>query len=227
MNTSNNYYQGSGDAADEWDDTPEAGGESSFEQRVAVEIPDGLYSVDVVDFSIFRDKSGEWRVSWWFAVAEGVFSGSTVQKFESFAPRIGWHKADLRMVLGRVPKKDELLDVEVGRTNPEIRRQIVGARLSVKQSTNRKGARAFVDFYLQRLIAPSPNRDSVETPSPREKPSLPVAETSERPETRRQSSETSQSVEKPAQSVAGWGDPDCEYCNGRGCSVCSEYAAPV
>jgi hypothetical protein len=203
------------DPTDEWDSTPIAGGD--FEQREAATVPDAIYPCEVVDYSIFRDKSGTWRVSWWFAIEGGVYDGASLQKFESFEGRTGWHKADLRTVLGRVPAKAELLDIEAGRTNPEIRRQVIGARVRVRQVSTHKGDKTFVDEYLNGMIARSPALDEPKTTESRPEP---PARAPDRPNPSPDTGGTLPTQQTPAE---GWGDPKCDHCRGKGCSLCVPY----
>ena len=208
------YYD---DPTDEWDETAddEVGG---YAERVADEIPDGLYDAEVVDASIFRDKSGVWRVSWWFAIAAGVYSGSQIQKFEIFDGRARFHRADVRLVLGRVPRRDELLDVEAGRMRGPVRQQIVGAVVTVRQRTTTKGDRKYVDVYLNSLVRPSPRLETGEdAPQPPPERPAPVETTTDKPA-------ALPTRETPAQRETPPGKADCPTCMGAGCESCSPLA---
>jgi hypothetical protein len=197
-----------------WNDTPAAGGTPT--ERVMSEVPDGQYEGTVQDFSCFRSKAGDWFVSWWVAVDQGLFAGALLQRFLSMNERtVGFVKQDLKLVSGRIPSWPELGNDETGQTGP-VRGEVLGARVRVRQKSRQYQGKRFVDVYLNELLEPPQ--------SPQE-----VLEKPARVETRQKAPEASQRPQAPAPTEAsaptkeGWGDPDCVVCFGKGCDNCVAF----
>ena len=151
--------------ANEWEDTPEREA-TNFEDREMDEVPDGTYDADVVDWSFFRGKGGEWFVSWWFSILAGVYAGSMLQRFTTVEGGISFIKADLRVVLGDVPGWHDLVDDQNGRCRPEVRERIVGATVTIRQRTRKKGSDVFVDVFINRLVEAAPDPGGERKPDP-------------------------------------------------------------
>ena len=136
-----------------WNETPTAG---APKEREMDEIPDGIYDGTVDDFSCFRAKSGEWYVSWWVAIDNGLQRGKLLQRFQPVTDRsAGYVKADLQMVTGRVPGWDGDLVVESqGQTGP-VKSEIIGARVRVRQKSRQYQGKRYVDVYLNELLTPA------------------------------------------------------------------------
>jgi len=218
----------------EWDDTPERES-STFEDRVMDDVPDGTYTADVSDFSIFTGKGGDWFVSWWFRVTGGQFDGCEVQRFNKVAGGMSYIKADLRVALGEVPRWPDLVVESEGRTRAEIRQRIVGASVTIRQRTRHKGDDVYVDIFLNRLLEAPPvtataDDDDDTPPQPRDQDHADraaAAEPAKLPDapTEAQDGDTAATPaggEKSANGE-GWGDPACEDCKGSGCASCAPF----
>jgi len=183
-----------------WDDTP-ATEKGSRTDRAMSDVPDGSYDGRVVDFSCFRADSGDWYISWWIEVDQGLRSGALLQRFLQMNDNtVGFTKADFRTVIDRIPSWDEMAIEDTGQTGP-IRHAVLGARVRVRQRSRRVQQTTYKDVYINELLeAPQGVRE-------------PEAE--EPPDNRGR--EPEETGEPPAE---GWGDPDCPGCFGKGCEDC-------
>lgn len=187
---------------DLWNDTPAADGRA---ERTMTDVPDGSYDGKVVDFSCFRADSGDWYISWWIEVDQGLRSGAMLQRFLQMNDNtVGFTKSDFLTVLDRIPAWNEMAIEETGQTG-SIRHRVLGARVRVRQRSRRVQQTTYKDIYLnERLEAPPGSKEPVEEVKAEEPPD-------------NRGKEPEETGEPPAE---GWGDPDCPSCAGKGCESC-------
>jgi hypothetical protein len=205
-----------------WNDTPPAT-RSGGGDKVPDSIPDGTYLAEVEDFSAFLSKAGEWYVSWWLRVAEGVQTGKHVQRFTNLNERTaGRVKADLELVTGRIPGWDgDLVDEERGLTGP-VRLECIGAKVEIRQRSRRVEGTVFVDVYINKLLEPASGKPAPKPSAEKEMPPEDRWEEERRKKPGKPAVATTTTVAaKP--SATGWGDPDCPVCKGEGCEDCPSF----
>ena len=124
---------------------------SNTSERVMDTIPDGSYSTEVTDFSVFVSKRGDYYVKWWFEVTDGPHRGANLQRFTGLGPRT-FHlvKNTVKTVVGSVPQWSDLF--ADGRTGP-IRNGIVGSNVQISQKSSTKGDRTYVNIYVDKLLS--------------------------------------------------------------------------
>lgn len=201
-----------------WDETP-VKGKGSREDRVMDEVPDGEYEGEIVEWSCFRSKAGDWMISWWIMVTVGLRKGAQLQRFQTVSDKtIGYVKADLLLVTGRIPAWDgDLVDAERGLSGP-IKGEITGCIVSVRQKSRTYQGTIYRDVYLNRLLESGRGVTNGDN-GPDEDEEIPedrwAGEQAEKPP---------QSPQEPsAVEAEGWGDPDCEGCRGAGCEACTAF----
>jgi len=121
-------------------------------------VPDGSYSAEVTDFSVFVSKKGDYYVSWWFEVADGPHRGSQLQRFTGLGPKtFSFVKSTVKTVTGKVPEWGDLF-VD-GRTGP-IRNGIIGRVVQLTQKSKQNGERTYVNIYVDKVL----NSDAIPEP---------------------------------------------------------------
>ena len=121
-------------------------------------VPDGSYSAEVTDFSVFVSKKGDYFVSWWFEVAEGPHRGAQLQRFTGLNPKpFSFVKSTVKTVTGKVPEWNVLF--ADGRTGP-IRNGIVGRVVRITQKSKPVGDKTYVNIYVDKVL----NSDAIPEP---------------------------------------------------------------
>jgi hypothetical protein len=117
-------------------------------------VPDGQYTTEITDFSVFVSKKGDYYVSWWFEVLDGPHRGAQLQRFTGLGPKtFHFVKSTVKVVAGKVPQWTDLF-VD-GRTGP-IQGKIVGKTVQVSQKSRQVGDRFFVNIYVDKVLQSEP-----------------------------------------------------------------------
>lgn len=117
-------------------------------------VPDGKYSGEVTDFSVFVSKKGDYYVSWWFEVVDGAHRGAQLQRFTGLNPKtFHFVKSTVRTVTGKVPEWTDLF--ADGRTGP-IRGKIVGKMVQLSQKSRLYEGKTFVNIYVDKVLQDEP-----------------------------------------------------------------------
>ena len=131
-----------------FDDT-EVNDESStpFKKKEMDRIKDGTYKAVVTEFSVF-EKQGDYYVTWWFEVTDGLAAGANLQSFSSVTDRsVRFIKRSVARVIGSMPTWEMMYDEEARRTG-EVRSSIEGRHVQITQKTNESNGKKFVNVYV-------------------------------------------------------------------------------
>tara|TARA_R100000306_G_C4374495_1_gene141346 strand:+ start:26 stop:568 length:543 start_codon:yes stop_codon:yes gene_type:complete len=121
-------------------------------QREMDRVPDGTYHTKVTDFSVFNTEKGDYFVSWWFEIVDGVANGAQLQSFSSVSPSsVKFIKRSVQRVTGKYPEWSAMFNEETGRTG-SLRSEIVGKDVQVTQKTNSKNGKDYVNVYVDKLL---------------------------------------------------------------------------
>jgi hypothetical protein len=114
-------------------------------------IKDGTYKAVVTDFSVF-EKGGDFYVSWWFEVTDGLAAGAALQSFSGVTPKsVSFIKRSVARVIGSLPSWDDMYDEELGRTG-HLQSSIVGRGVQITQKTNNVKGKDYVNVYVDKVI---------------------------------------------------------------------------
>jgi len=135
-----------------FDDT-EVNDESStpFKKKEMDRIKDGTYKAVVTEFSVF-EKQGDYYVTWWFEVTDGLAAGANLQSFSSVTDRsVRFIKRSVARVIGSMPTWEMMYDEEARRTG-EVRSSIEGRHVQITQKTNESNGKKFVNVYVDKSL---------------------------------------------------------------------------
>jgi hypothetical protein len=117
-------------------------------------VPDGQYSVEITDFSVFVSKKGDYYVSWWFEVVDGPHRGAQLQRFTGLGPKtFSFVKSTVKVVTGKVPEWTDLF--ADGRTGP-VRGKIVGNVVQISQKSRDYKGKVYTNIYVDRVLNTDP-----------------------------------------------------------------------
>ena len=135
-----------------FDDT-EVNDESStpFKKKEMDRIKDGTYKAVVTEFSVF-EKQGDYYVTWWFEVTDGLAAGANLQSFSSVTDRsVRFIKRSVARVIGSMPTWEMMYDEEARRTG-EVPSSIEGRHVQITQKTNESNGKKFVNVYVDKSL---------------------------------------------------------------------------
>lgn len=126
--------------------------EDGPERKHMDKIPDGVYATNITDFSVFSTEEGDFYVSWWFEVTDGVAAGAQLQSFSTVSPAsVKFIKRGVQRVTGKFPAWTDLFNSETSRTG-SIRAEIVGKSVQVTQKTKNSNGKDYVNVYIDKLL---------------------------------------------------------------------------
>ena len=130
------------------------GGKEERKRREMDRVKDGTYVATVDDFSVFSTEGGDFYVSWWFVVSEGLANGAELQSFSSVNPgSVKFIKRTVQRITGRFPEWSDLFNTETGRTG-SLRDDVLGKSVQITQKTKNKNGKNYVNVYVDKLLKP-------------------------------------------------------------------------
>ena len=124
---------------------------STFKKKEMDRIKDGTYKAVVTEFSVF-EKQGDYYVTWWFEVTDGLAAGANLQSFSSVTDRsVRFIKRSVARVIGSMPTWEMMYDEESRRTG-EVRSSIEGHHVQITQKTNESNGKKFVNVYVDKSL---------------------------------------------------------------------------
>ena len=140
-------------------------GSPSSKKKEMDRIKDGTYKAVVTEFSVF-EKQGEYYVSWWFEVTDGLAAGANLQSFSSVTDRsVRFIKRSVARVIGSMPTWEMMYDED-----------LEGRKVQITQKTNESSGKKYVNVYVDKVLA-APKKSAA--PAKEEPPAEPVTESDE------------------------------------------------
>ena len=122
------------------------------DRKVMDSVADGAYRAAVTDFSVFSTDTGDFFVSWWFRITEGVAEGAELQSFSGVNPSsVGFIKRSVKRVTGSLPQWGDMFDPDTGRTGA-VRAQVLGCEVQITQKTKLVKGKKYVNVYVDKVI---------------------------------------------------------------------------
>ena len=150
-------------------------GSPSSKKKEMDRIKDGTYKAVVTEFSVF-EKQGEYYVSWWFEVTDGLAAGANLQSFSSVTDRsVRFIKRSVARVIGSMPTWEMMYDEDL-RQSGIVRSSIEGRKVQITQKTNESNGKKYVNVYVDKVLA-APKKSAA--PAKEEPPAAPVTESDE------------------------------------------------